>query len=240
MTGCLLAFAVLGLAAFGQTVTGFGFALIAVPLLGAFTSARTAVVVVTVVSLGLTAATTVLEREHVRWPVTLRLCASAVLGMPLGLVALARLPDSMLTALIAVVVCTSSLVVWRGWQLRPTPLRIGAIGALSGLLLTSTGTNGPPLVACLQALRLDPRSFRATTAAAFTLSGVVGLAGFFATGEVGAQAGTLSAVGLAASAIGGVLGNLVFTRVGAGGFRRIVQSALLVSALIAVARVVPV
>ena len=236
MAGYLLAFAVLALAAFTQTVAGLGFALIAVPLLGAATSARTAVVTVTVVSLALTAVTTALDRRRVRWPVTLRLCVPAVLGMPLGLVALARLPDALLNVVIAAVVCGSSLVVWRGWRLRPTVARIGAVGFLSGVLLTSTGTNGPPLVACLQALRLDPRAFRATSAAALTLSGAVGVAGFFAADEVTAGAEALSAVGLGACAVGGLLGNLVFSRVGASGFRRIVLSALLVSALMALAR----
>ncbi|MFC1415066.1 sulfite exporter TauE/SafE family protein [Streptacidiphilus cavernicola] len=235
MDGYLLAFAVLGLAAFAQTVAGFGFALIAVPLLSAVGPARTAVVAVTLVSLALTAVTTAAERRQVSWPVTLRLCVPAVLGMPLGLVALARLPDALLGAVIAVVVCGSSLAVWRGWRLRPTAGRIGAIGFLSGVLLTSTGTNGPPLVACLQALRLDPRGFRATSAAALTLSGAVGVAGFLAAGQISAGAWALSGTGLAACAVGGLLGNLVFRRIDAAGFRRIVLSALLVSALVAVA-----
>jgi uncharacterized membrane protein YfcA len=58
------------------------------------------------------------------------------------------------------------------------------MGWLSGVLSTSTSTNGPPLVFLLQARGMEPHVFRATINAVFALSNVVALALFGTSGEV--------------------------------------------------------
>jgi uncharacterized protein len=193
-------------------------------------------VAATVISLLMTAVTMAADRRHVHWPVALRLSASAALGMPLGLIVLARTPSTALAGLIAVVVTCCAVVVGRGWRLESSLLLVGAVGMLSGVLLTATGTNGPPLVAAIRALGLEPRAFRATIAAAFTFSGVIGVAVFVYGGEVSGGTLALCGTGGAAAVAGGWVGNRVFGSVDPDGFKRVVLVLLLVSAMVALAR----
>ncbi|MEU5062348.1 MULTISPECIES: sulfite exporter TauE/SafE family protein [unclassified Streptomyces] len=231
-------FLIFAVAAFAQSVTGFGFALVAVPLLGSVIDPKAAVVTVGLVSLFLTTGTAMADHRHVRWTVALAFSGTALLGMPLGLLVLSEVSASTLTALIAVVVTGCAAIVWRGWQLEPTPLRVGAVGVLSGLLLTATGTYGPPLATAVRAFALEPRAFRATLAAVFTFSGALGVAGFFWSGEATRSTWQLCLVGGFASAIGGWTGSQVLSSLNGAHFRKIVLGALLLSAAVALARAV--
>ncbi|MFB9239597.1 sulfite exporter TauE/SafE family protein [Plantactinospora siamensis] len=221
-----VAFGIVLLAALAQAVSGFGFALVAVPLLTMATDPRTAVVVTSLTGIGLTLTAATRERAHARWSTALPLSAAAVLGMPAGLLVLTVAPERLLTLLIALVVLGCTVLVWLRVRFRTGPVVIGAVGMVSGVLATSTGVNGPPLVAAFQALGYDPRTFRATLAATFAASGVIGLAGFVVAGQVDAATLRLSAAGLPAVALGWWLGNRIFARVDPAAFRRIILAGL--------------
>jgi uncharacterized membrane protein YfcA len=225
---CLL---ILILAAFAQTVSGFGFALAAVPLLSLIIEPTTAIVTATLGSTLLCATTAWTDRAHINRPALRTLTLSALAGMPGGLLLLHFLPSFWLRLLIAVVTLTSTILVWRGVKMSYTPAKVSLAGALSGVLLTSTGTNGPPLVASLQALGLTPRAFRATMAALFVTCGVVGLAGFTATGAITGQAVLLAGLGLVSAGLGGWAGHHVFMRINPARFRHVVLIALTTASL---------
>lgn len=225
-------FTIFALAAFAQAVSGFGFALVAVPLLALSTEPRTAVVAAGIVGLALTVITTVAERDHVRWRPARVLLAAAAAGMPIGLVLLVTLPEAGLTALIAIVTLGCTILVWRGWQMSASPASIGMAGLVSGVLTTSTGTNGPPLAAALQSMGLAPRHFRATLAAIFTASLLLSLAGFAATGALTGQSATIALAGLPAVVLGYVAGNRHFVRIDALRFRTVLLVALVTSSTI--------
>jgi uncharacterized membrane protein YfcA len=232
----LIAFGIVCVAAFGQSVSGFGFALVAVPPLAVTLDAQTAVVTASMISLAMTSVTAVGERRHIQWEVTRALTVSAICGMPFGLLALNLLPSAVLTGVIAVVTLACTVLVWKNWRMPPTPVRVSLAGAASGLLLTATATNGPPLVAVLQAMGLDPRQFRATISAVFALGGIVGALGFAITGELDSHTATYLAVGLVAAALGGWAGNHTFGRIDTSQFRRIVLCALVLSSSVALVR----
>ncbi|WP_020520749.1 sulfite exporter TauE/SafE family protein [Catelliglobosispora koreensis] len=226
MSTYLICFLILTLAAFAQTVSGFGFALAAVPLLSLVIDPVTAVVTATLGSVLLCLITAVADRAHIDWRSSWTLTLTSVLGMPFGLLCLTLLPASVLRAVIAVVVVACLFLVWRRWQLRPGIWRVGVAGAVSGVLQTATGTNGPPLVAALQALGLDPRQFRATLAATFCVGGAFAITGFAVSGVVTREAVLLSALSLVATGIGGLAGHRVFLRIDPARFRHVVLVAL--------------
>jgi hypothetical protein len=229
-----LSFASFLLAGLAQSVSGFGFAMVAVPLLAMIVSPQDAVVAATALDLAITAGTAAAERHRIAWGPALRLSAAAIPGVPIGLLILHATPAAALTAVIAVVVTGCTLVVWRGWRLKPTPARIYGAGAVAGLLLTATGTNGPPLVAALQALGLGHREFRATIAAVFMFTGIIAVAGFCYAGEFTGRTAAVCAAGLAGTGLGGWLGNLLFRSVDQERFRRIVLGMLMAGAAAAV------
>ncbi|MFC7763137.1 TSUP family transporter [Catellatospora bangladeshensis] len=231
----LFAFAVITLAAFAQSVSGFGFSLVAVPLLAMGVGPQPAVVAATVVSMCMNGVTAYAHRRHVDVPAARRLLLSVLLGLPLGLLALRLLPDYALVAVIAVVTLGCTVIVWRGWRISPTGWALRGAGLLSGLLTTATATNGPPLVAALQAMRLEPRSFRATLALLFVTVSPIAVAGFVLTGLLTPLAAAMAGIGLPAAALGGWLGNRLFAGFDAGSFRKVVLSALVISSLAALA-----
>ncbi|WP_158610071.1 sulfite exporter TauE/SafE family protein [Micromonospora globbae] len=230
MTLLLAAFGIVLLGAVAQAVSGFGFALVTVPLLAALIDPRGAVVVSALTGFGLTMVAAVRERAYARWPVAAALAGTALLGLPLGLLVLARAPERALNATIAVVVLGCVALVWSGARIRTGRVGLGAVGVLVGVLTAATGTNGPPLVAAFHSLGYDPRTFRATLAATFAGTGVMGLVGFAATGQVHVDTVRTALVALPAVPLGWWLGNRLFHRVDPAVFRRIVLVGLLGSA----------
>jgi hypothetical protein len=233
----LAAFAILLLAALAQAVTGFGFALVAVPLLALAADPRSAVVAAGLASLAMNLVVAAREHRHVRWVETGQLLAAGALGMPLGIWLLRAAPERVLGALIAVCVLGCVALVWRDVRLRaPTPLATGGIGVLAGALSTATGTNGPPLVAAFHAMGYDPRTFRATLAAVFAGSGAVGGGGFLLSGLVTPLVAWIALVGLPAIGFGWLIGDRLFRRLSTTRFRTIVLAALVVSCAVTLLR----
>jgi uncharacterized protein len=231
-------FLIVLLAAFAQAVTGFGFALVSVPLLTLATDPRSAVAAEGLISLGVTVLAVVRERAWVRWSNVGWLLACALVGMPLGLLVLRSTPEHVLTGLIAVSVLACTLMVWRRTRLRSGVATVAAVGVLVGALSTATGTNGPPLIAAFQGMGYDRHTFRATLAAVFAGTGVLSVAGFIAVGLVDARVTRLGLVGLPGVAIGWLVGDRVFGRIDANGFRKVVLVALTATAAVTLAKAI--
>ncbi len=202
---------IIALAAFVQSTTGFGFALIAVPLLATVTDPQRAVVSVTAVSLLLSAWVGWRHRAALDREAVIGYTWTGLLGMPVGLLVLLVVPSSALKILVGVVVLLAVAgmllryrVSGRGWQI--------AAGLLGGALLTSTGMNGPPIVIGLDARALPPARFRATLQAIFALQGVVAVGLFAVSGLVDREVGPLVIADAVALPIGWRLGALLFHR----------------------------
>jgi uncharacterized membrane protein YfcA len=231
-------FVIVLLAAVAQAATGFGYALVAVPLLTLATDPHTAVVGAGIASLLLTVALAARERLFVRWRVTAWLLAASLVGIPLGLVILRVLPDRWLTALIGVTALACTVLVWRRVSLSTGRVTVSAVGVVTGVLTTATGTNGPPLVATFQAMGYDARTFRATISAVFVGTGVFGLLGFLLAGQVTQPAAVVGVVGIPATALGWFVGERLFARFDEERFRRVVLGALVVICVVTLGRAV--
>ncbi len=215
-----------------HAVTGFGYALVATPLLALTVDPHTAVVATTMSALAMTITIAVRQRHHAEWKVAMVAMAGIVLGMPLGLWVYGVTSEQVLTALIGVGVLGCTVMVWRRVKVPGnTPVLVG-VGLVSGALSTSTGTNGPPMVAAFQGMGYDPHRFRATLSAVFAGTSVFSLIGFALAGKVNAQSLWIGLVGLPVVQVGWFAGNAIFSRIDAERFRKVVLAALLVSAVV--------
>lgn len=173
------------LTAYAQTIVGFGFALLAVPIMVLRLDVQAAVVLSSILG----TASSGLRAWSLR-----RSCDAALArtylwftlaGAPFGLALFVRGDMQALKIIIGLSVFVGIAVLWRGTDLRSAgPILERSMGFVSGVLLTSTSTNGPPLVLGLQARQLDPDVFRSTIAAIFFVSGVASVVVFAAIGEV--------------------------------------------------------
>lgn len=236
MTLLLVAVLAFCLAGFAQSVSGFGAALVAVPVLALVTDPLTTVVSVTLISGVLTGAAAVRERAHVDRGVALRLVVSGLVGLPLGLVLLARAPAAAVEVLMAVVVLAALIVVVRPLRVALGAVAVAGCGVLSGALLTATGMNGPPLVLAVSATGTPRRRFRGTLQVVLCAQDLAALIGFVLVGWLEPEAFRVAAVGLVASPLGWWAGDRVFDRIDEQVFRRVLIAGLTGCALALVAR----
>lgn len=216
-----------------QSVTGFGFALLVVPVLSVVADPQTAVVVMTSIGVPMTLANALRWRRDLERRSFLVVTAAAFLGMPFGTLLLTRADERTLTLVVGVTVLAFTVALWRGLELPPGRTTELTAGVASGALATSVGTNGPPLVVAFHATGMAPEPFRATLAAAFAVQGSVALATFWAAGLVDADVGRAWLVGIPAAVVGALAGDRVFARMDRSRFRGGVLLMLAASGLLA-------
>ncbi len=167
-----------------QSASGFGFALIAAPAMFAVLGPEEAVA--TVLALG--AVVNVLMLTGERRPKEIRKAdlmlplALAGPGIGLGVLVLQALDKGLLQVAVGVSVVATVAVMARPRPLperRPdgerAPALDSAVGLISGVLTTSTGVNGPPLLLWLVAKGAKPEEVRDTLALAFVSLNLAGL-----------------------------------------------------------------
>lgn len=190
-------------AAFVQVLSGFGFALLSMPIMTIALPVKEAVVVSTILGMISTTWQAVRLRADAERPLAKRLVLSAFVGMPLGLFILNVVSDTALrlTLGIAVIIATILLVARINLTAASNHFDYG-VGFVSGVLNTSLSTNGPPLVFGLQARHLQAAPFRATISMVFAFSNVVGLSLFALNGKITADGLKAAAIAFPAWLVG--------------------------------------
>ena len=214
---------VLGFAAAVQMASGFGFALVSVPLLALVVGPHDAVLLALLMGTVFNGWQAVEGRGAVHRGVVARVLAGAALGMPVGFLLYRALGKDSLTVVVGVLVLVAAALLWRGWSMpavgRGTDL---VAGVCTGVLTTSTGTNGPPIVTVLHARGLDSEAFRATATTVFLVLDLLAVCLFTGAGELGASEALTAAVALPVVVLGGYLGYRARRLLTPAGFRRVV------------------
>jgi uncharacterized membrane protein YfcA len=226
--------AIVAAAGLAQGLSGFGFSLVSIPLLALVVPVKAAIVGGALLGLVQSGQIVARDHRHVEWRSAAVLVAAAVAGMPIGLLVITRVPEEPLQVVIAVTVLGFTAMLWRRVRL-PTdslPAEVG-VGFTSGMLSTSTGMSGPPLVIALQARGVEPSAFRATLATVFVCGSAISSLLFWSRGLVTAEALRVAAAGLPGLLVGILVGELAFRRVDHDRFRRIVLVLLVASAVLA-------
>ncbi len=227
------AFLIAVVGALAQALTGFGSALLMVPLLASLVGPREAVVVATGLSALVSAYAMRRHRRHVAWGPTVTISAAALVGMPLGLLVMLWLDERFLTGLIGGVLLMSLVVLAGPVQLpRRRAFQAGA-GFLSGAMLTSTGVNGPPIVLALHAMEQRPAAFRATLLATLCVQDTVALGALAAAGQVTLVSLVAVVAGVPGLILGWAAGDRLFVRWGNAYFRSAVVALVALSGIVA-------
>ena len=223
---------VMMLAALVQSVGGFGFALLAVPLAAIAIDLTTAVVAVSIASVFNVATLVLRTYKDIDHATAVRFNVSALLGMPLGLVILAMVSQQPLKIALGALIILATVALMRGAGNVQHHRWIDVLaGWLSGVLATSTGTNGPPLVLAAQMARLSPASFRATLTFTFLVSGPISLIFFAFAGYFSRAALLLAGGSIPLIIVGQYFGLRLRKFVDGQRFERLVYLLLLLSGL---------
>jgi uncharacterized membrane protein YfcA len=226
-------------AAFMQIVVGFGFSLLAVPVMTLAIEPKVAVVVASITGIFVTGWQAWNERRNADKVLVKRMTIGAYVGMPLGLIVFLTVNDNALRFMLGIAVLVAVVLLAMRVNLHHVGPRLDfGAGFISGILSTSLSTNGPPLVFALQARQLPAPTFRATISAVFALSNIVGMALFIASGKITRDGLVASAVTIPAMFVGQLLGFPVRKHVHGERFRRLVLLLLTAAAISAIVNAV--
>ena len=218
-----------------QTISGFGFALLAVPLMVTVTDARTASMVATALGILPQMVQSVRFRQFIQWPLVKHLSLSAFFGMPFGLLLFKFADERALRMTLGVSTLIMAVLLAGGLTLSHRGRGVDwAFGSASGVLSTSLATNGPPLVFVLQGRGLAPDQFRSTITTVFTICGVVSLSGRIGAGGLTHDVLVVCAWTALPMALGLLIGLKLRPLISPTGFRKLVLALLVVAALTAI------
>jgi uncharacterized membrane protein YfcA len=227
-------------AAILRGLTGFGFALAAVPLISLVIEPKVAV------------ASTILLQVMVGVPDLIRLRGSydrvevarlslgALLGMPFGIAALACL-NANATRLAIAAISLAGL----GLMVVQPPRRLGsrpgisyATGALSGLFGSLAAMPGPPAVVYFVAIGASPPRARASMLIYFFLSALMALPGLALAGAIDGSTLLLSLAFLPFLLVGTLVGGRIFRLLHPRHYRAITLAVMALAAVVAGARAI--
>jgi hypothetical protein len=193
-----------------QSATGTGFAMIGAPILTAVYGPQASVATLAILGPVVSALTLgEIRRPQILQRTAIVLTVAGIPGMVVGVLVLRHAPVDVLKVLVALAVLGGVVVIGRGAKIRGSA---AGPGFLSGVLATSTGLSGPPMVLYLLGHRARPAEVRDTLAAVFLVTGLLTIV-VLAVGQVLHPAHHLVAL-LVATVIGQLLGRLVFARLG--------------------------
>jgi uncharacterized membrane protein YfcA len=220
------------IAAVLQSISGFGFSLLAMPLLSIFVDIQDAVVIATLCGIFTNAVHLRKDFQLVERSIARRISLSALIGMPLGVVVLSVFSATHMRAIIGAVIVVLVFLMMRNFILKTENTNVDIVlGAFSGLLATSVSTNGPPLVFLLQSKQLDPWRLRATLAYVFTISGCASFIVLMIAGKGSIEAFQYAMLSLPAMYLGTVVGRRARLRVTQEAFKRLMYVLLLATAV---------
>jgi len=215
-----------------HSATGFGFVLVAGPLVAAALppeEAITSLLVLGVVTASLTLLTEA-RRPAPLWRESGQILAWGAGGALAGTFLLARLDSTGLQLLVTVMVL-GTLLTRRSLKKGFDPFRrLPVVGLAAGVLTTTTSTNGPPILLYLLGRGVEAPRMRDTLSVLFIAFGTIGLAALaFGGADAALPDGAVVAALPAAAAAGHVAGRPVFAHLAESRYDQVVTALLLVS-----------
>jgi uncharacterized membrane protein YfcA len=240
MSGLALSSAALAvaIASFVRGLTGFGFAIVATPLLALVYPPVVAVPVATL--LQIPSGLPIVFRD---WSDTnIKAATTAWLGgLPAlipGVFVLSSIPaDEMRLILgLAVILSTVALAFGRKLNREPKPYELIGAGALSGLMQGAVAMAGPPVILLILSSSWTPARCRATLSFVFLLLGTASLIFGAIHGVVTMESILIAAATVPGLLMGQAIGSSLFVRIDAARYRSISTLCVAIAGVLVVIR----
>ena len=214
-----------------QAISGFGFALLAVPLFALRVDIHEAVVLSSCIGTISSGWQTYFLRKDVVGDTAKRYILASLVGVPIGFGMFVLLSDQILRVMVGIAVLFGTAMVAFGRELKVKRAWERGLGVLSGALLIATSTNGPPIVLALQAQRMPMLEFRATLARIFFVTGVISVLLFLVAGKIERSVILSTLLCLPVMTISVLIGNRVARKIAERPFRVLVLALLVLAGL---------
>ena len=218
-------------------MTGFGLALISVPLLLFVYEPRTVVVITAVLSVVINFAVVWDSWRDADRRVVIALLPPAFVGVVAGAELLRVVDPDYIRLVVGIVVVFSALLLLRDIRLPGAQTRWGAVvaGSASGALSTSTGLAGPPIVLLLASRGFPKRVFRGSSALYFLVMSLLGLAVLLSRGLLEAGDVPLTLALVPAAFLGKFIGTALLKKVSEKAFRVVSLGLVILTGALGVA-----
>ena len=218
-------------------LTGFGLALISTPILLFVYEPKTVVVLTAIFSVFINTAVVWDSWHEACKRLALTLLVPALVGVVVGVEVLRVIDPDYVRLGVGVIVVSSALLLVRDVRLPGAGTRWGTLvaGSASGMLSTSTGLAGPPVVLLLASRGLPKHEFRGTSALYFLPMSVAGILVLAFRGLVDASEVPLGLLLVPAAIVGKTAGTALLKRVSEGAFRAVTLGLVILTGTLGVA-----
>ena len=218
------------IAAFTQAVTGFGSALVGMPLLSPIVGVRIASPLMAVLSIILNLTLLLIRRQSVRWHSMWQLIVAAMVGIPLGILAVSLFSEHIVLIILGIILIAYSLYAWFTPRLPELRIPCGnmCLGSPPGFSWALYNVGGPPAVVYATGRGWEPAEFRSNLQALFVVENVVVVVGHVYNGSYTPQVLNLLWFAIPALALGIVVGLALASRIPDALFRKLVLILLIV------------
>jgi len=209
-----------------QAGTGFGFSIMATPFLLLLFEPHDAIQLNIILSLVISVIMTYKLRSEVNKESLIRLIKGSLIGVFPGILLFIFLDVRILKILVSFLILSSTALLVAKINVKQTNTKELITGALSGLLTTSLGMPGPPLLIYFAGAKIDKSTLRGTALAYFVFVLPISLLLQFSMYSIskGVWISTLWALPFAVMGI--YLGQRVFTRLKQQLFEKIIYALL--------------
>ncbi|URZ03904.1 sulfite exporter TauE/SafE family protein [Clostridium felsineum] len=220
----MLSFFSILLASFTQGITGFGFALIAVPLLSFFIpELRNITPIIVIYSLLTNIIILYKSRRYIDLKKVIYLVIFAIIATPIGTYMLIYVNVTVSKIIIGLVITITAFAMLKNFKIKLKNKKIsyGIVGILSGILNGSTGLSGPPIVLFLTNQNVDKNVFRANLTFFGLATNIFTIILFYLEGIINISVIHFTLLYFPALIIGVLIGIVVSTKINERIFRNI-------------------
>ena len=211
-----------------RSTFGFGNALIAMPLLALVIGVKGATPLVALAGLVISLIMLIREWRELVWKDTLVLLISSLAGLPLGLLLLTALPESVVRTILGLILIGFGIYNLLGVKLPvlERPVLAVPFGFLAGILGGAYNANGPPIVIYGVMRGWKKEAFRASLQGFFFVSSVMIVAGHAFSGFWSRQTMTAFFASLPAVILAIFLGEMFAKKITQENFNRVIYTFL--------------
>jgi hypothetical protein len=228
---------IVSIAAFMQSLTGFGFALVVMPLLTIALGVRTAAPLVALAGLTVYTINLVRYRQAINVGEAARLAVASALGVPIGIWMLSNVDEMLVNRILGLMLISYAVYALYEQLVRPIarPLLsrrwVYPAGFVAGCLGGAYNTPGPPVIVYGSLRQWPKEEFRAVLQTLFFLNATLVVVSHLIAGNVTKEVLTFYLYAVPALVAGILVGSRVDRKVDGNRFRIIVVVMILILGL---------
>ena len=219
-----------------QGLTGFGFSILAVPLITLFISPKTAVPILLIYSMIINIVVLYSARKAINLKKIRILLIAGIIAMPLGTHLLVIMNEDLLKIFIGSMILVFGILLLIGFrkQFANEKLAMLPVGILSGLLGGSISISGPPIILFLSNQNVDKYTFRGNLAAYFFILNLFTIPVYYWNGLLTKEVWNYSLTFLPGLLIGVFVGNILSHKIKDDHFKKLTLILLIIMGLLSI------